>query len=114
MVAVRPGPSVDHVESDPGLGHHETETKAMSDQFPVMLREPTKREWLHLRSEMKRLSGPAHRGEYQHNLISCSLRIVAVEFGMVVADQLIEEFKLEKRFGISPQITREVGKALES
>jgi hypothetical protein len=40
------------------------------------------------------------KGQYTHNLISMTLRMVASEYGYAEANKLVDEFKLTRRFGI--------------
>ena len=54
-------------------------------------------------ARLKVLYAVRSRGEYTHNIISCSLRIIAEKLGRKVANQMIDEFKLTKKFGIQKE-----------
>lgn len=84
----------------------------MSD-YPIHKAHPTKKEWAEMRVEMEDLLDVENQGQYTHNMISCQLKIAATKFGMVVADQLIQEFRLTELYGIEQEIVKQVGKALE-
>lgn len=41
-----------------------------------------------------------HCGEYAHNIVSCTLRIVEEKFGREQANKIVREMELKKLFGI--------------
>ena len=51
-------------------------------------------------ANVKLYSSASHRGQYQHNLISSALRVVADLGSYEVANALVKELNLTKRFGI--------------
>jgi hypothetical protein len=45
------------------------------------------------------------RGEFVHNMLGARLRIIARALGQAIADQMVDEFDLTKRFGIHKEAT---------
>lgn len=74
------------------------------------MRKPTAKQLKDIRADM--LEVLENTGPYQHNIISCTLRIISEKYGNAVADKLVEQYRLEERFSIDPEIPKQVGKAL--
>jgi hypothetical protein len=51
-------------------------------------------------------------GPYQHNIISLLLRGIATQFGTQIADDVVDEFRLDRLFGIQQEIPAQIVKEL--
>ena len=78
---------------------------------PLLIRRPTEQEWEGIREDMEGVMDNV--GPYQHNIVSCTLRMIADKYGVKIADEVIDEFNLTAMFAIDPEIPKLVGKALE-
>jgi hypothetical protein len=78
---------------------------------PLLIRRPSKREWAKIRADMRR--NLLNVGPYQHNIISLTLRGIATEYGTQIADDVVDEFRLDRLFGIQQEIPAQIVKALK-
>jgi len=47
------------------------------------------------------------QGDFTHNLISLTLRQVEREFGIPIANQIVDDFDLTKKFGIPKKVVKD-------
>lgn len=83
----------------------------MAKEKPLLIRRPTRAQLFEIRSDLEQTL--ENGGPYLHNIISCTLRIVADKHGLTVADELVEEFNLDELLGIPQEIPQKVAKAIQ-